>query len=485
MKSEKIERKKKAVLIAESKYMEELKNVYNTIKKDKFFRNWEEPEEKDLDNFIRNARNQIKRDSERNYSLIIFYVKKENIKDIKEILSKLKKGEFTLPAVIFTDEITDSFVKNVYLSGYPHTGGIFNIKKFTDEKFDYEDIAHFLETVKYLLRERYTLEEEEEFKEIGWKIKREEGDAFVSLFIDRKMQRFMREVNFRFYQIAKEFKKEVKNAESIRIEINNWFQELKNAKEVDDYLNEIDKLINDEKKLGILSKKPNTSLPVILIEGDTGTGKTLVAEWLRNLSENLIEGLKFETVSLLNLTREDIERELFGEIGISTHPFPGKFLSNFGGILFLDEIGELTLEEQAKLLLTIETGKVPIKGIHRDIYTRVIIVLATCKNVEKMVVEGKFLEPLYHRILYRFKLPSIKERTPDLRVLVDYLLQDPYVNPENKVKNITTRALIKIEEHDYKGNFRELRHLLTKAVEKSVLRGDNKILAQDIEFGKI
>jgi len=399
----------------------------------------------------------------------------------------LRKDNFTLPVVIFTDEITDSFVKNVYLSGYPHIGGIFNKKKFTyDERFDYEDIANFLDTVKYLLRERYILEEEKECKYIEWKIKRDSKDTFVSLFVDRRMQRFMREVNFRFYQIAKEFGKEVKNAKKIRVEINNLFQDLKKAKNVNnDYLNELNKIIKaKEKELSILFHKPSTTLPVVLIEGDTGTGKTLVAEWLKNLSEKVIvkEELKFETISILNLTKEEIESELFGELGISATPFPGKFLSNFGGILFLDEIGELPLDYQAKLLLTIETGKVPIKGIHGiDIYTRVIIILATYKNIDKMLAEGKFLEPLYQRILYRFKLPSIKERTPDIRILVDYLLQDPYVNPERKVNKITTRALIKLEEYDYKGNFRELRSILTKAVERAVLRGDDKILGQDIE----
>jgi len=481
---------KKVILVANDKNnnLEKLENVWNTIKKDKFLKDFGEVKKIDFDKFIRQERNKIKKPEEKNYSLMIFYISNTELKDVKEVLSNLREDDFSIPVFIFTDELTASFVKDVYISGYPHIGGIFNIKKFTDEKFDYEDMANFLDAVKYLLRERYTLEEEKECKEIRWKIKRDDEDAFISLFVDRKMQRFMREINFRFCQIARQFKEEVREPEKVRAEINNFFQKFKEIKNIKDYLNEIERIKNEEypknkENRKIFFKPPSTSLPVILIEGETGTGKTLITEWFRHLSEEVIEGLRFETISIVTFNKEEIERELFGEVGVSVVPYPGKFLSNFGGIIFLDEVGELSLEYQSKLLLTIETGKVHVKGLHGiDIYTRVIIILATCRNIEKMVEEGKFLESLYHRILYRFKLPSIKERAPDLRVLVDYVLQDPYVNPCLKVKKITTRALIKLEEYDYKGNFREIRNILTRAVEKAVLRGDDKILAQDIEF---
>lgn len=232
----------------------------------------------------------------------------------------------------------------------------------------------------------------------------------------------------------------------------------------------------------------------ILIEGETGTGKSLLADMIARFSFKNVPPKNFQKITATNIPSNLLEGELFGYMRGSytgaNETRAGKLLKAYNGIVFIDEIGDLELKLQAKLLTFLDYGLIEPMGWNGPpIYVPVTVIAATNKNLLYMSRRGQFREDLYYRFSRRLYIPPLRERDGDMDVLVDFILQNPMINPivggKRRVNYITKRAIEKIRSHIFPGNFRELENLLLKAVENAKKYGCNTITDKDIVFGEI
>ena len=218
----------------------------------------------------------------------------------------------------------------------------------------------------------------------------------------------------------------------------------------------------------------------VLITGENGTGKELVARWLHCKSSRA--EAPFVEVNCAAIPSELIESELFGhERGAFTSAIKqrkGKFEQADGGTLFMDEIGDMSLSAQAKVLRALQERKISRVGSDRDIDVDVRVIAATNKNLEKEIREGNFREDLYHRIgVILIKVPPLRERKGDVAILVKHFLESICQEYNIPTKNIDTEAVAMLSEKRWSGNIRELRNV----VERLVVLADKTITAEDIE----
>lgn len=210
----------------------------------------------------------------------------------------------------------------------------------------------------------------------------------------------------------------------------------------------------------------NLSVPV-LITGETGTGKSVLARKIFDQSH--VHREKFLTVHLASLKEDLIESELFGyRKGAFTGAVDGQngYLKDVGtGTLFLDEIGELSLDAQKKLLYLLEEKKFTPLGSTMVFDFKGRIIMATNRDLEKMVAEGLFREDLYYRIaIFKLEIPSIAHNAELLRESIKTIffeLKSKYRKHQCSLPDSTLDYLISLE---WKGNFRELRNTLEYAV---------------------
>ncbi|MBC8181850.1 sigma-54-dependent Fis family transcriptional regulator [candidate division KSB1 bacterium] len=205
----------------------------------------------------------------------------------------------------------------------------------------------------------------------------------------------------------------------------------------------------------------------VLIMGESGVGKELVANAIHSLSHRGNE--PFIKINCAAIPSELIESELFGHRkGIFTGAFTdkiGKFQIADKGTIFLDEIGDMSLMTQAKVLRAIEGGDITPLGETKEIKIDVRVVAATNKNLEKEVNLGKFREDLYYRLnVVTIEVPPLDERKDDLPYLAEYFLKTFCDQYNKKHKHITNRAMECLINQDWKGNVRELRNLMEKLV---------------------
>ena len=218
----------------------------------------------------------------------------------------------------------------------------------------------------------------------------------------------------------------------------------------------------------------------VLITGENGTGKELVARWLHCKSSRA--EAPFVEVNCAAIPSELIESELFGhERGAFTSAIKqrkGKFEQADGGTLFMDEIGDMSLSAQAKVLRALQERKISRVGSDRDIDVDVRVIAATNKNLEKEIREGNFREDLYHRLgVILIKVPPLRERKGDVTILVKHFLESICQEYNIPTKNIDTKAVAMLSEKRWSGNIRELRNV----VERLVVLADKTITAEDIE----
>jgi len=218
----------------------------------------------------------------------------------------------------------------------------------------------------------------------------------------------------------------------------------------------------------------------VLITGENGTGKELVAKWLHCKSSRA--EAPFVEVNCAAIPSELIESELFGhERGAFTSAIKqrkGKFEQADGGTLFMDEIGDMSLSAQAKVLRALQERKISRVGSDRDIEVDVRVIAATNKNLEKEIREGNFREDLYHRIgVILIKVPPLRERKGDVAILIDYFLESICREYNIPTKEIDAEAVAKLSDRRWSGNIRELRNI----VERLVVLGNNPITEEDIE----
>ncbi|GAA4041339.1 sigma-54 dependent transcriptional regulator [Flavobacterium chungnamense] len=219
----------------------------------------------------------------------------------------------------------------------------------------------------------------------------------------------------------------------------------------------------------------------VLITGPNGTGKELVAHQLHEKSERaaypLIE------VNCAAIPSELIESELFGHVkGAFTSAVKdraGKFEAADGGTIFLDEIGDMSLAAQAKVLRALQESLIQRVGADKDIKVNVRVVAATNKDLKKEIEEGRFREDLYHRLaVILIKVPALNDRRDDIPLLIEHFASKIAEEQGNAQKTFSTEAIKLLQEYDWTGNIRELRNV----VERLIILGGNEISETDVKL---
>jgi two-component system, NtrC family, response regulator HydG len=205
----------------------------------------------------------------------------------------------------------------------------------------------------------------------------------------------------------------------------------------------------------------------VLIEGPTGTGKDLLAKIIHNASERADQ--KLIKVNCASLPDNLLESEMFGYVkGAFTgadRDKPGRFQLADGGTIFLDEIGDLPLPLQAKLLRVIEDREFYALGSRQTTHVNVRILSATNQNLKRLAEEKKFREDLFYRLnVMRLELPALKDRKSDLPLLIEHILKRICTTKNASVSRIDEAAMEVLLNYDYPGNVRELENILEHAL---------------------
>ena len=231
---------------------------------------------------------------------------------------------------------------------------------------------------------------------------------------------------------------------------------------------------------GMIDKVAPTDARV-LITGPNGTGKELVAHWLHQKSERssgpLVE------VNCAAIPSELIESELFGHVkGAFTSAVKdraGKFEAANGGTIFLDEIGDMSLSAQAKVLRALQESRIQRVGSDKDIKVDVRVIAATNKDLKKEIDEGKFREDLYHRLaVILIKVPPLNDRREDIPLLIEYFTEKISNEHGTAKKSFSEKAVKMLQDYDWTGNIRELRNV----VERLIILGEKEVGEQDVKL---
>ncbi|HOF58489.1 MAG TPA: sigma 54-interacting transcriptional regulator [Syntrophorhabdaceae bacterium] len=211
----------------------------------------------------------------------------------------------------------------------------------------------------------------------------------------------------------------------------------------------------------------------VLIEGSSGTGKELFARAIHNMSNR--KKKRFVAVNCAALPDTLLESEFFGyKAGAFTDAKkdkPGRFLLADGGTIFLDEIGDISPALQVRLLRVLQERTVEPLGATEPIKIDVRVIAATNKDLSQLVQEGKFREDLFYRIkVIHLKMPTLKERKEDIRLLVDHIIEKYNRLQGKNITDISVEAMSRLIEYDYPGNVRELENIIEQAF--VLCRGD-------------
>jgi len=205
----------------------------------------------------------------------------------------------------------------------------------------------------------------------------------------------------------------------------------------------------------------------VLITGENGTGKEVVARWIHEKSNR--SKAPFVEVNCAAIPSELIESELFGhEKGAFTSAIKqrkGKFEQAEGGTIFLDEIGDMSLSAQAKVLRVLQENKISRVGSDKDISVNVRVIAATNKNLQEEIKKGNFREDLYHRLsVILIKVPPLNERLEDIPLLVEHFIEITCNEQNVAKKKITDQAIEELKKIKWTGNIRELRNVIERLV---------------------
>lgn len=231
-----------------------------------------------------------------------------------------------------------------------------------------------------------------------------------------------------------------------------------------------DNIIGKSKTLGTsidAAKKVADSDTTVLLTGETGTGKEVFAQAIHNASSRNKQN--FVAVNCSAFSKELLENELFGhKAGAFTGAVKdskGIFEEANNGTVFLDEIGEMPLDLQAKLLRVLETGEFLKVGDSKPTKVNVRIIAATNRNLQQEVEEGHFREDLFYRIaVFQILLPPLRERVVDLEELAEFFLCTFTNKTNKKISTISKKYLEALKQHPWKGNIRELKNVIERSV---------------------
>ena len=219
----------------------------------------------------------------------------------------------------------------------------------------------------------------------------------------------------------------------------------------------------------------------VLITGANGTGKELVAHWLYEKSDRS-KGSLIE-VNCAAIPSELIESELFGhKKGSFTGAVKdraGKFEAANNGTIFLDEIGDMSLSAQAKVLRALQENKISRVGSDHDINVNVRVLAATNKNLKQEIADGNFREDLYHRLaVILIKVPALNDRRDDIPLLIKYFSDKITEEQGIACKNFSKKAILLLQEYDWTGNIRELRNV----IERLIILGGDEVSENDVNL---
>jgi transcriptional regulator with GAF, ATPase, and Fis domain len=217
----------------------------------------------------------------------------------------------------------------------------------------------------------------------------------------------------------------------------------------------------------------------VLITGPNGTGKELVAHQLHEKSNRAQQAII--EVNCAAIPSELIESELFGHVkGAFTSAVKdraGKFEAANGGTIFLDEIGDMSLSAQAKVLRALQENLIQRVGADKDIKVDVRVIAATNKDLKTEIAEGRFREDLYHRLaVILIKVPALNDRREDIPVLIEHFTTKISEEQGTTKKIFSKQAIKLLQEYDWTGNIRELRNV----VERLIILGGNEISENDV-----
>lgn len=219
----------------------------------------------------------------------------------------------------------------------------------------------------------------------------------------------------------------------------------------------------------------------VLVTGPNGTGKELVAHQIHEKSDRC--NAPIIEVNCAAIPSELIESELFGHIkGAFTSAVKdraGKFEAADGGTIFLDEIGDMSLSAQAKVLRALQESLIQRVGADKDIKVNVRVIAATNKDLKKEIEEGRFREDLYHRLaVILIKVPALNDRREDIPILIEHFVHKIASEQGNIAKSFSSTAIKLLQEYDWTGNIRELRNV----VERLMILGGHDISENDVKL---
>lgn len=382
--------------------------------------------------------------------------------------------------------------------------GYFLIDSLENDDFFKEALRDAIRKIKK--RERWHSKQEEilsqkdSYRDIGQIVKYKNPEDspqyyrmsnFETLFFDKKMFKVMQAINGIIESRKEIFQKIIEDYCDIISKLENPEKEFFSNGELK--IEKIKKILEDRNSTEKLYK-----IPPLLLQGETGVGKTLIARWLyKRLDEILVlknpqkkkkDGKclgNFIEINASSFSSNLLETELFGYCkGAFTGAEKDKiglvFLA-FGGILFVDEIGDMPLDVQTKFLKFLEEKIFVPEGWQNPkyIYCPVFIVAATNKNLKQEVEKGNFRKDLYARFINKIEIPSLNERRASIIPIVDFYLQKELGN-NSKISKISKEALNKFKDFDYSdGNFRFFEMLIKRIINKTK-KYDLEVIIEDV-----
>lgn len=241
-------------------------------------------------------------------------------------------------------------------------------------------------------------------------------------------------------------------------------------------------MVGESKEITVIKDMIEKVAPTdarVLITGSNGTGKELVAHWIHEKSQR--SNAPFIEINCAAIPSELIESELFGHVkGAFTSAVKdraGKFEAANKGTIFLDEIGDMSLSAQAKVLRALQENKISRVGTDKDIKVDVRVIAATNKNLKKEIEEGRFREDLYHRLaVILVKVPSLNERREDIPLLIAHFAKKIASEQGIVPKAFSDKAIKLLKTYDWTGNIRELRNV----VERLIILGGKEVSEADV-----
>lgn len=232
----------------------------------------------------------------------------------------------------------------------------------------------------------------------------------------------------------------------------------------------------------VLAKKVAPAEATVLLLGETGTGKEVFAQAIHMASQRADKA--FLALNCSAFSKEILESELFGhKAGAFTGAIKDKkglIEEVNGGTLFLDEIGEMPIDLQAKLLRVLETSEFIKVGDTKTTKVNVRFIAATNRSLEAEVGEGKFRQDLFYRLnVFAIKLPALRDRREDIPLLTTYFINHFAYKANKAVKGITPAALQLLQNHNWKGNIRELKNVIERAL---IIEDSSQITESSLPF---